>query len=263
MAVSEAVAEVAGCSLHYVELGGGPVVVYLHGGGGFRFDERTFTALAEHYRLLIPSMPGFDDSTPGTTASIEDVADVVAEFIREVGGGRAHVIGESFGGGVATWLAIRHPEVVETLVLAAPSGLRDENCLTPSQLSPAEVYTYLYGGSPQQAASSKPAEMVRRNRANSDRLHGSRPEFDQALYDRLPEIEAPTLVMWGTADRLIPPSHTRYYAERVPRVELVLLEGAPHVLSAAVPEGFLPPVLKLLAGGAAAVAEGSGGPASD
>jgi pimeloyl-ACP methyl ester carboxylesterase len=257
------VAEVAGCTLHYAELGRGPVVVFLHGGGGFRFDEHTFGALGQHYRLLIPSMPGFDESTPGTTASVEEVADVVAAFIGEVGGGRAHVIGESFGGGVAAWLAVRHPEVVETLVLAAPSGLRDESCLSPSQLSPTEVYTLLYGGSPQQAASPRPAELVRRNRANSDRLHGSRPDFDQALYERLPEITAPTLVVWGTADRLIPPSHARYYTERVPRVRLVLLEGAPHVLSAAVPEQFLPPVLELLAGGAAAVTARSGGSASD
>jgi pimeloyl-ACP methyl ester carboxylesterase len=254
---------VAGCTLQYSELGRGPVVVYLHGGGGFRFDEHTFTALAQHYRLLIPSLPGFDESTPGTTASVEDVADVVAEFIRQVGGGRAHVIGESFGGGVAAWLAVRHPDVVETLVLAAPSGLRDEHCLSPSQLSPTEVYTLLYGGSPQQGAGPRPAELVRRNRANSDRLHGSRPDFDQALYGRLSEITAPTLVIWGTADRLIPPSHARYYTERVPRVRLVLVEGAPHVLSAAAAEQFLPPVLELLAGEAAAGADMPGGSASD
>jgi pimeloyl-ACP methyl ester carboxylesterase len=240
------VTEVAGCTLHYAEAGRGPAVVFLHGGGGFRLDERTFGALSEQYRLLVPSLPGFDESTPGTTASVEDVVDVLASFIREVADGRAHVIGESFGGGVAAWLAIRHPDVVQTLVLAAPSGLRDEHCLTPSQLSPSEVYTLLYGGSPQQAANSRPADLVRRNRANSDRLHGSRPDFDRALYDSLPRIEAPTLVVWGTADRLIPPSHARYYAERVPRVQVVLLDGAPHVVSAAVPEQFLPPVLKLL-----------------
>jgi pimeloyl-ACP methyl ester carboxylesterase len=257
------VVEVGGCALEYAEAGRGPAVVFLHGGGGFRLDQRTFDALAEHHRLLVPSLPGFDESSPGTTASIEDVADVVAEFIRQVAGGRAHAIGESFGGGVAAWLAIRHPDVVETLVLAAPSGLRDEHCLSPSQLSPTEVYTLLYGGSPQQAASPRPAELVRRNRANSERLHGSRPDFDQALYARLPEIEAPTLVVWGTADRLIPPSHARYYAERVPRVQVVLVEGAPHVLSAAVPDRFLPPVLKLLTGGAAAATDASGGSASD
>jgi pimeloyl-ACP methyl ester carboxylesterase len=244
--------EIAGCTLHYTELGRGPAVVFLHGGGGFRFDEHTFSALSERYRLLAPSMPGFDESTPGTTTSIEDVADVVAAFIRQVADRRAHVIGESFGGGVATWLAIRHPDVVDRLVLAAPSGLRDEHCLTPSQLAPTEVYTLLYGGSPRQASGSRSAEMVARNRANSDRLHASRPDFDQALYERLPEIQAPTLVIWGTADRLIPPSHARYYEARIPHVSIVLLEGAPHVLSAAAPEQFVPAVLAHLAGGAAA-----------
>lgn len=238
--------QVADCDLQYVEAGTGPSVVFLHGGGGFRFDEQTFTALAQRYCLLVPSMPGFDESTAGSTRTIEDVADVVAEFIRQVGGGRAHVIGESFGGGVAAWLAIRHPTVVDSLVLAAPSGLRDERSLTPSQLSPSEVYTLLYGGTVQQSRSPERAEAVKRNRANSDRIHHTRPDFDQALYDRLPEITAPTLLVWGTSDRLIPASHAHYYQERVPRVRLVLLEGAPHVLSAAAPEQFLPPVLELL-----------------
>jgi pimeloyl-ACP methyl ester carboxylesterase len=248
VSMARQVVEVGGCTLHYAEAGQGPPVVFLHGGGGFREDERTFAALAERYRLLVPSMPGFDESSPGQTTSIEDVADVLADFIRQVAAGRAHVIGESFGGGVAAWLAIRHPEVVETLVLAAPSGLRDEHCLSPSQLAPGEVYTLLYGGNPRQPPAPKSAELLKRNRANSERLHASRPAFDRDLLDRLPQIQAPTLIAWGAADRLIPPSHARYYTDALPRAELVLLEGAPHVLSAAVPDQFLPPVLSLLAG---------------
>src|SRR5256885_7250182 len=65
--------QVADCDLQYVEAGTGPSVVFLHGGGGFRFDEQTFTALAQRYCLLVPSMPGFDESTAGSTRTIEDV----------------------------------------------------------------------------------------------------------------------------------------------------------------------------------------------
>ena len=57
----------AGCDLEYTEGGAGHALVFLHGGGGFRFDEPTFPELAKEYRVLIPSMPGFDGSSAGTT----------------------------------------------------------------------------------------------------------------------------------------------------------------------------------------------------
>jgi pimeloyl-ACP methyl ester carboxylesterase len=88
-----------GCELEYTEGCARHAVVFLHGGGGFRFDEQTFTALARDYRVLVPSMPGFDGSSSGATQTLEDVADVMAEFISAVVGQPAHVIGESFGGG--------------------------------------------------------------------------------------------------------------------------------------------------------------------
>jgi 4,5:9,10-diseco-3-hydroxy-5,9,17-trioxoandrosta-1(10),2-diene-4-oate hydrolase len=234
-----------GCQLEYAEGGVGHALVFLHGGGGFRFDEQTFLELAKDYRVLIPSMPGFDGSTAGTTSTLEDVADVIADFIRAVSGQPAHVIGESFGGGVATWLAIRHPEVVDRLVLAAPSALRDGSGLSPSSLTPAERFTLLYGGRPRDAGRPEDQERVRRNRASSDRIHASRPEFDQALVDRLPDIRTPTLLIWGSLDRLIPPNHARYYAT-VPDQQLIVLEGGPHVLSAGVPEAFVAAVREFL-----------------
>ncbi|HLQ32004.1 MAG TPA: alpha/beta hydrolase [Chloroflexota bacterium] len=54
--------------------------------------------LASDYRLLVPSMPGFDESTVGSVTSGPEVADVMAEFIATCAGGQASVIGESFGG---------------------------------------------------------------------------------------------------------------------------------------------------------------------
>ena len=236
-----------GCELEYTEGGTGHALVFLHGGGGFRFDEQTFTALARDYRVLVPSMPGFDGSTAGTTRTLEDVADVVAEFVRRVDAQPAHVIGESFGGGVATWLAIRHPDVVDRLVLAAPSALRDGSGLSPGSLTPAERFTLLYGGRPRDPGRAEDVERVRRNRANSDRIHASRPAFDQALADRLSDVRAPTLLVWGSLDRLIPREHARYYTA-VPHQQLVILEGGPHVLSAGVPDAFVAAVREFLEG---------------
>jgi pimeloyl-ACP methyl ester carboxylesterase len=190
-------------------------------------------------------MPGFDDSTSGTAASVTDVADVMAEFIRQVVGGPAAVIGESFGGNVASWVAIRHPEAVDALVLAAPAGLRQEGGPNLGQLSPQEISVLLFGRPPSQPPTPEQAERANRNRANMARL-SQRPAFDPELHEQLAQIKAPTLLLWGTADGLIFPQQARYFQERIPNLRFVSIEGGPHVLSAAAPDQFLPPVLEFL-----------------
>src|SRR6266581_2850991 len=137
-------AHVGDCEIHYLQAGSGPAVVFLHGAGGLRVDEDVFAALARDFRLLVPSMPSFDESTAGSTASVKDVADVMADFIRQEAGGKASVIGESFGGGVSSWLAVRHPDVVERLVLASPAGLRQEREPNLPELSALEMNGLLF-----------------------------------------------------------------------------------------------------------------------
>jgi pimeloyl-ACP methyl ester carboxylesterase len=245
MPLAEHAVQAADCQIQYLEDGDGPAVVMLHGAGGLRVDEQVFAALASHYRLLVPSQPGFDGSTPGQAATIPEVADVMAAFIRATVG-RASVIGESFGGAVASWLAVRHPQVVERLILAAPAGLNDPaSGPRLANLSPAEMAVLLYGRPPSEQPSPAVAEQRQRNRANAFRLIGGRA-YDADLASQLGTITAPTLIVWGTADQMIPSSRAAQFAERIPGAQVVLLDGAPHVLSAAVPDQFLPPVLGFL-----------------
>jgi pimeloyl-ACP methyl ester carboxylesterase len=252
MPFEQRVAQAEGCQLRYLDSGSGSrPVVMLHGAGGLRQDERVFNTLVEQgYRVIAPSMPGFDESTVGSTASVVDVADVMAAFIGEAAGGPAAVIGESFGGNVASWIAIRHPEVVDRLILAAPAGLAPENGPQLGQLSPQEISVILFGRPPSQPPTPEQVERAGRNRANYGRLAQARPPFDQEFLEHLADIKAPTLVLWGTGDRLIFPSQARYFQERIPRVRLITIEGGPHVLSAAAPDEFLPPVLAFLERGA-------------
>jgi pimeloyl-ACP methyl ester carboxylesterase len=259
MPYAERSLQAADCQIHYLEGGTGRAVVMLHGAGGLRVDEPVFSELAARYHLLAPSLPGFDQSTAGSAATLRDVADVMAEFIRS-SVGQASVIGESFGGGVSSWLAIRHPDVVERLILAASGGLNDNQAGGPrlSELSPAEMSVLLYGRPPTEQPSPAVAEQRQRNRANATRLIAGRG-FDPDLYEQISSIRAPTLILWGTADRMLQPSQAKVFADRIPGSQLVMLDGAPHVLSAAVPEQFLPPVLGFLeTGRAVAPATASG-----
>jgi pimeloyl-ACP methyl ester carboxylesterase len=250
MSLVEKTANVGGYEIQYRVAGEGEPVVMLHGAGGFRNDQRAFEGIAEHFQVLVPSMPGFDGSSAGTAASFVDLADVMAEFIRSVAGGSAKVIGESFGGGVATWLAIRHPDVVSRLVLAAPAGLRQEGGPPLLGLSPQEMAVILYGQAPTTQPTPEEAERRGKNRQNAGRLSSARPGFDPELLAQLPQIKAPTLVVWGTADRMIWPTQAHYFVEGIPGARLTSIEGGPHVLSSVVPDAFLAAVLEFLGAGA-------------
>ena len=151
-------ASVGGCEIQYRVAGDGEPVVMLHGAGGFRHDERAFEGIAEHFRLLVPSMPGFDRSSAGATANFLDVADLMAEFIRRVTGGEAAVIGESFGGAVSSFengakispreltpsgidaspLRCFDPEVEEARRVLSTAGERDTDGVQDADLCPMD-----------------------------------------------------------------------------------------------------------------------------
>ena len=79
-------------------------------------------------------------------------------------------------------------------------------------------------------------------------MHG--PGVDPELLAQLPLVRAPTLVVWGTADKMIWPSQAHYFVEGIPGARLASIEGGPHVLSSVVPEAFLAAVLEFLGVGA-------------
>jgi len=98
-----------GCEMRYLEAGDGPALLHLHGSGGLRWDQQK-AMLAERFRVIAPEAPGFGGSAlPDGVHSLADLAGALAEMISQLAGGRAHVLGTSFGGRVATWLALLHP----------------------------------------------------------------------------------------------------------------------------------------------------------
>lgn len=231
------VCQAAGCDVHYLRLGQGPDLVFLHGSGGLRFDETAFGLLARDHTLLVPSMPGFDESSTGSVTSGPEVADVVAAFIASAAGGRAHVIGESFGGRIAAWLTIRHPDVVDRAVLAAPGGLRRGGGDRGLDLSPEDRYVRLYGRKPERAETAEEEAQHRSNVMNATRFGG--PAWDEDLYQQLPTMARPVLVLHGTNDQTLSREDVEMFHERIPGSRMVHIKGAPHVLSATYPEQFV------------------------
>src|SRR2546421_11809003 len=110
--------------LTYFVAGEGRTVLYLSPAGGVR-RTRVLEGLAKSFALHVPVMPGFDGtSAHGAVKSMRGLASLVGEFIEKVIAGPCDVIGCSFGGYLAAWLAAENPSPRGPLVLAGPAGFR-------------------------------------------------------------------------------------------------------------------------------------------
>ncbi len=110
--------------VEYFVAGTGHDVVYLHPAAGMRVSA-PLRRLARRFRVWAPIVPGFD-GTPVLDGvdSMPALADLTARFIEDLPGRAADVVGSSLGGWLGAWLAVRHPNLVEHLILSAPAGFR-------------------------------------------------------------------------------------------------------------------------------------------
>ncbi len=117
--------EVAGSTLTYLDYGDpcpdGLVFLLVHGlGGRWQHWTETIPELAEHGRVIAVDLPGFGGSAaPPGGASLDGFADALAELVTQLQQPRVVVVGHSLGGPVTVRLALRHPDLVAAIVLAA------------------------------------------------------------------------------------------------------------------------------------------------
>jgi pimeloyl-ACP methyl ester carboxylesterase len=162
----------------------------------------------------------------------------MAGFIREVCGGEAvHVLAESAGGGPACWLAIDHPELVASLLLAAPAALAERHAQPPGPPpSPERMSERLFGKQPGWTSPPDGGDFARRVRnamANVGRVPSP------SLREHLGEIACRTLILWGTADELIPPEQGQLYQKLIPGAFLMYVYGAAHALPVSACQQFV------------------------
>ena len=118
-------ADVKGARLRYYVGGTGPPLLLVHGLAGAAANWTLLVpALAARHRLLVPDLPGHGGSSPLACApTLNPFADAVAELARREDMLPAPVVGHSMGAVIALRLALRRPEAVRALVLAAPAGI--------------------------------------------------------------------------------------------------------------------------------------------
>ncbi len=235
-AFREGFVEADGFRIRYMEAGQGAPLVHLHGAGGMRLTPG-HDLLSRDYQVIAFEMPGFGASAENTrTRTTSDLATTMAAAVTSLGIDKFNLMGTSFGGKVALWLAVHHPERLLALVLEAPAAIRPAGSQPPSG-SPEEMVRRLYAHPERVGPLPAPNPAVQsKARALVARLRG--PDRDADLETQMRDLAVPTLVLFGTLDRVIPPEMGRFYKELLPNCHLVFVYDSGHAISTERAEAF-------------------------
>ena len=239
-----------GPTLNYVRRGEGEPMLLIQGMSGnhlawgepFLSDlERDFDVVAYDHRGVGRSSAVTDPFT------ITELADDAAALIAALGWEAAHVVGISMGGMVAQELALRHPDRIRTLTLGCTYAGGEGSALTSSQVS-TKLAEAMMAGDPDRAIATAYEVNVSPGYGADKSAYGTFYEMATALptpvpvimlqmqaiaahntLDRLHEISAPTLVIHGTVDEMLPYSNAVLIASKIPDAQLETLEGVGHM----------------------------------
>jgi pimeloyl-ACP methyl ester carboxylesterase len=225
-----------GFQVRYLEAGEGPPLVHLHGAGGLRLNP-AHDLLARQFRVIAFEMPGFGAEENQRTRDMPELAATMAKAAHELGLSRFNLVGTSFGGKVAVFLALDQPELVRALVLEAPAAIRPEGLQPPS--GSAEAVAGMLFAHPERRQPPPPMDPALGARivALTKRLRG--PDRDPELEARMGGLTMPVLVVLGTRDRLIPSELGRVYKALIPNAHLVFVYDAGHAVASERPEAFV------------------------
>ena len=238
MSGQESFETVAGCKVRLLRGGKGAPLLYLHGarGGGvwLPFMER----LSAHFEVFAPEHPGFGGSeTPVWLDTVGDLAYFYLDFIKQLGLKDLTLIGSSLGGWTAAEIAVRDCSSLRALVLSCPAGIHvkgqskgdiflwSNETLVRNMFHDQKFADAMLAPEPtedQQMALAK-------NKLTSARLAWQPRLYNPDLYKWLHRISAPTLVLWGDDDKVIPPAYGPAFRDLIPGSKLVVFKDCGHV----------------------------------
>ena len=235
-AFKEGYVEADGFRIRYTEAGHGAPLLHLHGAGGLRLTPG-HDLLSRQFHVVVFEMPGFGQSPENTRMqNMPELASTMGRAIEELGIDSFNLMGTSFGGKTALWLALQQRERVLALVLEAPAAIRPEGAEPPSG-SPEEMARRIYAHPERLPPIPPPDPAVQaKTRKLVSRLRG--PDRDADLERQLAGLATPTLVLFGTVDRVIPPEMGHIYKELMPNCHLVFVYDSGHAISTDRPEAF-------------------------
>ncbi|MEV8596286.1 alpha/beta fold hydrolase [Streptomyces sp. NPDC052012] len=231
----------------------GPLLLCLHGiGSSSASFAPQLAALSGQFRVVAWDAPGYGRSPdPDGPLDLDDYADAAAEVIR-TRGGSAHVLGVSWGGVIALRLALRHPDLVTSLIVAASSpgsgtdpGKAAAMRSRVPELEALGPRAFAERRGPRLVSADAPPQLVRRvvdTMADAVRLpgyaHAAESMASADLRADLPRITAPTLVLCGDKDRVTGPEAAQALAGGLHKTASVVVKDAGHLANQEQPEHF-------------------------
>jgi len=258
---SESLIPVGRREVFVTEAGSGTPVVLLHGGGagasGASNYAKNIDALAEHFRVIVPDMPGYGRSTKDIDQDdpFGDLATAIRGLLDALDIDRAHLVGNSYGGAAALRLAMDRPDRVGRLILMGPGGIGTTRALPTKGLN--ALLNYYSGDGPSRAkletfirdylvydGASVPDDLIDlRYEASIDPAVVANPplrrpsgpkaprtllRMDLTRDRRLSGVTARTLVVWGADDKVNRPTGGQMLVETMPNCDLFIAARTGH-----------------------------------
>lgn len=226
-----------------------PTLVLIH---GFSHSLEAWEAWADRldgeHRIIRFDLPGHALTGPRADGaySVPDTVDQVAGLLDEIAPGQFAIGGSSLGGLVAWRYAADHPERVSALVLVSPGGYPNLGVGDEPAPVPAPVQIFLATAPEAGVAQATAALYADPARLTEDQLARIRDLMridgvGTALIERIEQftlpdpnpdlrrVQAPTLVLWGQSDAMIPPTHAPRFGAAIPDARVTLIEDAGHM----------------------------------
>jgi len=268
---SPQIINVDGLKVYYKETGpqGAPALLLLHGfGSSLQAWDDWSVKLEQKYRVIRMDLPGFGltGASPANDYSEEKDLAVLTHFADKLGLEKFSVIGHSMGGKMAWSLAASQPERVQALVLMAPDGFPETKDIGTKPYEVPAIMglikyvlpKYLVRKSIEPAFAQADAlndalvnryfDMLRAPGVRGAILERSNQTIYTDPVPRLKAIKAPTLLIWGEQDQMIPSTNAQSYANVLPNSTTVLLPKLGHLLQEEQPEKGLTAVMQFLDG---------------
>lgn len=250
-------------SVKYYQQGSGEHLVFLHTAGGLPAFTPELQEFSKRFTVTAPLLPGFGST--GEQHLHEDVQKLVFwgwDLLDALKIERPILVGHSFGGMMAAEMAATEPGRVKKLVLVAPAGLflaehptLDFFACSPERLAKAAFHDP--SSEAAKAFTTMPSDpdamteaIVARAKALSMAGRFLWPNGDRGLSERLYRIKAPTLLLWGESDGIIPPSYADAFKRLMvgaATVKVQKIPAAAHVLFAEQPQASVKAVMDFCA----------------
>lgn len=231
-------------TIFYRTMGQGEPLLLLHGlSGSFRWWRRNIFHLAHSYQLYLIDVPGFGRRKADQHGfDLDSIAASLVEWMDLLDIKQAHLLGHSMGGYLCLWIAAHHPARLKRLVLVSPASFFQNpsfgSSIVPLLLTICTLKPSFFPLLVADALRAGPRVIVQ----------AAHDLFTKDIRASLPEISAPTLLIWGTHDVLVPPVIGEILRDLMPDARLLLLEKAGHVAMFDQADQFNQAVLAFLAG---------------